>query len=244
MVATAILALIATTVYGVLWRTLDGKNRAEDRADLFAAGREAVMRMADEIERALPPTAGNNNSVYFIGVSGQDTVPNDAVGFVIEVRRDLSAGQRRGGRATVSYQLEQTPDTPGSFVLIRHEELMLDPLAQLQGTMDGQNSLDPNSSQNMDTGPLQSDTAVVDGVAGLRLRYLDPDSGNWTNAWDTTEDVPMGQGLPGLPPVVEIQLFLLDGTGSYVEFSTRIDLPLFALPQATPYPGTVQPPGS
>lgn len=232
MVATAILAIIATTVYGVLWRTIEGKSRAEDRAELFAAGREAVMRMADEVERALPPSAGNN--IWFIGVPGKDAVPNDAVGFVMEVRRDISAMQQRGGRAIISYQLEPMGERQGAFVLIRHEEMVPDPLAQL-GV-----AADPNSGAPLEEAPPpQTDAALVDGVAGMRLRYLNPTSGSWENAWDTTVAPKPNEPTIGLPPVVEIQLFLLDSTGGYVDFSTRVDLPLFTIPK-TPIPGVPQ----
>lgn len=229
MVATAILALLATTVYGVLWRTIEGQSRAESRAELFAAGREAVMRMADELERALPPTLGRE--IWFVGVPGKDTVPNDAVGFVMEVRRDRSALQQRGGRAIVSYQLEPIPDAPKVFMLIRHEELIPDPLAQV--------GVDPTTGDVLaPQEPAVSDASLVDGVAGLRLRYLDPETGSWVNEWDTSAEVMPGQPLRGLPPVVEIQLFLFDGNGNYVDFSTRVDLPLFTMPP-TPVPGGV-----
>ena len=63
LVAVAILGIVMSTVYGVLTRTLLATKRAEARAELFASGREMVMRMADEIEGALPPT----RQVYFVG---------------------------------------------------------------------------------------------------------------------------------------------------------------------------------
>ncbi len=228
LLAITIFAIMATTVYGVLWRTLDGKNRAEERAELFAAGRDAVMRMADDLERALNPSAANRGGVWFIGVPGNDPVPTDQVGFVIDTRRDRSAGGRRGGRTFVSYLLEPMPDMPRAFALLRHEEVLLDPLSQATADMSA-------SEQGATQGALTSDVYLVDRVAGLRLRYLDPQSGSWVNAWDTTMAPQPGQIPPGLPPVVEIQLFLFDNGGGYVDFSTRVDLPLY-VPPPTPGP--------
>lgn len=243
LVATAILAILATSVYGVLWRSLEGKLRAEDRAELFAAGREAVMRMADDLERALPPTAGSNNSVWFIGVPGQGAVPNDAVGLVAEIRRDQTVGSRRGGRAIVSFQLEPVPEVPNTFALVRREELVPDPLGQMMADPTAQ---DPSAGGL----PMAMDTFLLDRVAGLRFRYLDPESGGWVNAWDTTilpPPVPgmVGQPPPiGLPPIVEIQLFVYDSQGAYVDFSTRVDLPLFTVPPTPAMPGQAPPAGS
>lgn len=228
LVAIAIFAIMATTVYGVLWRTLDGKNRAEERAELFAAGRDAVMRMADDLERALAPGTSSRGAVWFIGVPGNEAVPTDQVGFVIDTRRERSAAGRRGGRVFVSYLLEPMPDVPRAYALLRHEEVLLDPLSQA--------TTDSLSNEQATSNPLTSDVYLVDRVAGLRLRYLDPATGSWTNSWDTTTPVQPGQLPPGLPPVVEIQLFLFDNSGGYVDFSTRVDLLLY-VPPPTPGPG-------
>src|ERR1700687_3758256 len=72
MVATAILGIVLTTVYGVLSRAIYAKNHSEERADLYASGRETVLKLADELEGALPPIAGRN--IGFVGVSGTDQV--------------------------------------------------------------------------------------------------------------------------------------------------------------------------
>jgi len=230
LLAITIFAILATTIYGVLGRTLAAKERAESRAELFAAGRDAVMRIADDLERALPPSPTNRSQVWFIGVPGSDTVPNDQVGFVIDLQRERSAGGRRGGRAFVSYLLEPVPDAPKTFALLRHEELLLDPLGQAMAQTE--------TSEESPGDSLINEVYLVDGVAGLRFRYLDPASGSWVNSWDTTAATQPGEPPIPLPPVVEVQLFLFDGSGGYVDFSTRVDLPLFS-PPPTPGPGGV-----
>ncbi len=233
LLAITIFAIFATAIYGVLARTLEGKERAEAKAELFAAGRDAVMRIADDLERALPPLPGNRNQVWLIGVPGNDAVPTDQIGFVMDVRRERSASGRRGGRVFVSYLLEPMPDIPRAFALLRHEELLLDPLAQAMAEGEA-------GAENQDTS-LVNEVYLVDRVAGLRFRYLDPASGEWVNAWDTTAAVQPGEAPVPLPPVVEVQLFLFDDTGGYVDFSTRVDLPLYS-PPPTPAPGGVRAP--
>ena len=117
LVATAILALILMTVYGVLSRALYAKNHSEEHADLYSSGREAVLKMTDEIEGSLPPTAGP--TISFVGIPGTENVPTDAVQFAVVVRRQLGVTQSRGGRAMVSYSLDPVKDTPNLFALVR-----------------------------------------------------------------------------------------------------------------------------
>ena len=56
LLAIVILGLVLATVYGALSRTEDSKRHAEERAELFSSGRQAVLRMASDIEASLPPT--------------------------------------------------------------------------------------------------------------------------------------------------------------------------------------------
>lgn len=218
MVATAILGIVLLTVYGALSRALYAKNHAEDRADLYAAGRETVLKLADELEGALSPKGSN---IWFIGVPGSDRVPTDAVQFYVVIRRVFSTSQGRGGRAQVSYSLDPLKDTPDLYALRRQEQLMTD--APPQAGDQNDDAAEPEQ-------PTVSAAFLIDQVAGLRLRYLDPQNGQWVDSWDTTV-VPSGQqGLPGLPGAVEITLFLADNQGGVNEFGTIVDLPLAILP--------------
>ena len=227
MVATAILGIVLTTVYGVLSRALYAKSHAEDRADLYAAGRETVLKIADELEGALPPTAGRN--IGFIGVAGNDRVPTDAVQFDVVIRRLFSAAQGRGGRALVSYSLDPLKDTPNLYALRRQEQLLTDP------ALEDQNPDDTGSGATDAPAPPAVYAAyLIDQVAGLRLRYLDPQSGEWTDSWDTTAVRPAQQGPASLPGAIEITLFLADGQGGVHDFGTIVDLPLANL---APTPG-------
>jgi prepilin-type N-terminal cleavage/methylation domain-containing protein len=219
MIATAILGIILTTVYGVLSRALYAKNHAEERADLYAAGRETVLKMADELEGALPPTAGNN--IGFIGVAGSGAAPSDAVQFDLVIRRVFSSAQGRGGRGLVSYSLDPLKDTPNLYALRRQEQLLTDP------ALDNGNG-DDTAAEGADVPapPSVSAAYLIDQVAGLRLRYLDPQTGQWTDSWDTTVVRAGQQGPSSLPGAVEITLFLADAQGGVHDFGTIVDLPL------------------
>ena len=226
MVATAILGIVLATVYGVLSRALYAKSHAEERADLYASGREKVLQMADEIEGALPPTAGRG--IGFIGQPGNERVPNDLVQFDLVIRRPQSNGQARGGRALVSYSLDPVKDTPNLYALLRQEQLLTDPAAD---TGNGDNTETDGGDAPQ---PAVTATHLIDQVAGLRFRYVDPLTGQFVDSWDTTTIRSGQQGPPSLPGAVEITLFLADNQGGVHDFTTIVDLPLANL---VPTPG-------
>ena len=232
LVATAILGIILTTVYGVVARTLQTKNRAEARADLYAAGREAILKMAYEVEAALPPTRG---TVWFWGVPGEGRVPTDAVQFMTVIRRQYSAIQNRGGRAKVSYSLDPMPNVPNLFALRRQEELLRPDLSG-EAAADGTDTGTAGSTADEAGAPAPPPVIaahLLDRVAGLRVRYLDPSTGSWTESWDTEGEVRAGDAAPTLPAAVEMVLFLADEDGGVHDFGTIVDLPLANL-QPTP----------
>jgi prepilin-type N-terminal cleavage/methylation domain-containing protein len=221
MIATTILAIIMITVYGVIGRALYAKNHSEERADLYASGREAVLKIADEIEGALPPTAGRN--LGFVGIPGTGRVPTDSVQFDVVVRRLYGTSETRGGRALVSYSLDPIKDTPNLFALRRQEQLLAEPAPQ-----------DPNDPDAPPSEPEVFAAYVLDQIAGLRFRYLDPRTGEWADSWDTTVEPPSGQPPIGLPGAVEITLFLADEDGGVHDFGTIVDIPLANLVPPTP----------
>ena len=223
MIATTILAIVLVTVYGVVARALYAKNHSEDRADLYASGREAALKIADELEGALPPIAGRN--IGFIGTPGTERVPMDSVQFDVVVHRLYGATETRGGRALVSYSLDPIPDTPSLFALRRQEQLLT------EAAPDPGTGNDPDAAP---AAPVVYAAYVLDQVAGLRFRYLDPLTGEWVDSWDTTVQPPPGQPPIGLPGAVEVTLFLADNEGGVHDFGTIVDLPLSNLMPPTP----------
>ena len=224
LVAVGILGIVMSTVYGVLTRTLIATRRAEARAELFASGREMVMRMADEIEGALPP----DRQVYFVGEHRGGTPPTDAIGFYTIVNRVAGAERRMGGLAFVTYVLAESND--GLFGLRRVEELLANAA--------GGGADDPNSAGSMaanegdSSEPTVSAVQLLDRVAGLRFGYIDPETGDLVEEWDTSKAGPDNR-LRNLPAAVSISLFLADEYGGIHDFSTVVDLPLARYPTPT-----------
>jgi len=235
LVATAILGLVMSTVYSVLTRTLMATRRAETRAELFASGREQVMRMADEIESSLPPT----QVVYFVGEHSGGTPPTDRIGFYTVINRTAGADRRLGGLALVTYSLDETQER-GLFALRRQEELIA--TAGAGGVSeDGAGEFEDDSrSANFgaDDGMGAADETVIsavhlmDRVAGMRFGFIDPENGEMVTEWDTSKPGPDNR-LRNLPAAVSITLFLADDRGGIHDFSTIVDLPLARYPTPT-----------
>lgn len=234
LLATAILGIVLLTVYGTVARTIEATTRAGTRADINASGRTTVLKIAEEIEGALPPSAGFE--VGFMGKQGDGSTPTDAVQFTAVIRRLAGVRQIAGGRAIIAYSLDPMENAAGLYALRRHEELLSigAPAAQDDGFLPPTDS--PQAFAEEELGQPEAISAVhlIDRVAGLRLRYYDPQSLDWSEQWDTTQTNTRGE-VPGLPAAVWITLFLADEVGAVHDFSTTVDLPLANI---APTPGT------
>jgi general secretion pathway protein J len=219
LVAITILGILLTTVFGSVSRTIRTKEHAESLARMSSVGREAVLRLADEMEASLSPVRVGN--AVFQGVSGGSGQFLDQVRFAVSSRPPFGPiGMGRGGRVVVTYYLAEQEDLPQTYLLVRSER----PLPRIGETPEEEQSEEETQEIR---------TLVVDNVAGLRLRYLDGDSGQWTEEWDSTTE----EFDRRLPIAVEIALFLYDDNGGVSDFSTIVDLPLSTRPTPTPGPG-------
>jgi len=241
LLAIVILGLVLATVYGALSRTEDSKRHAEERAELFSSGRQAVLRMASDIEASLPPPAGDR--IYFRGTHGSGAAPE--MHFVIMNRGGYGLQRVRPGRVLVVYSLDPLPNRRGQYALRREEYLYSAMLAEADGS--AQPAADTPED---DSAPTAQATFLLDcpnvpnelnlpgscmPVTALTFRYYDETVRDWREEWDSTEDAMLGR----LPSAVEIALVLADENGGEHDFSTIVDLPL-ARGQPTPQPGQAQ----
>ncbi len=233
LVAVAILGIIMTTVYGVLSRTLYSKGYAEDRADMYAAGREAVLKIASDLEAALPPTP--RGEIAFRTLTQSDQPPRDAVQFSINTHSGLGAAVPQSGRATITYSLAPLSDA-NQFFIVRRDEVPI--VAEETGPDDGTDDLQAEEvpTPHPKISFLNDDMDCTDQrfcVVGLRFQYLDGESGQWVADWDsTTED-----HFDKLPVAVQITLYMSDNNGTIHDFGTIADLIMAPSTLPTPTPG-------
>ncbi len=230
LLAVVILGIILVTVYGSLSRTINSKDTAEERAELYASGREAVLKMASEIETAITPLSGDR--VYFRGTAG----PAPTIEFIAMNRGGYGLNRVRPGRVLIAYTLDPVPKRRGIFALRREEHLFAALLAEADGiepVVDEEDEEDPApkaiATYLLDCPDMPNEIDLPGScirIVGLTFRYFDQALGQWTDAWDSTvEDTAMYRRLPS---AVEISLVLADDDGGQFtsDFSTIVDLPL------------------
>ncbi|MBI4516054.1 MAG: prepilin-type N-terminal cleavage/methylation domain-containing protein [Deltaproteobacteria bacterium] len=230
LVAMTILGIILLTVYGALSRALYTKAYAEDRAELYAAGREAVLRIADDLEAALPPRP--RGDLAFHGLSHGERPPVDAVQFSRRTHSGLRPIALQSGRATVTYSLDPLGEGSKAFVLRRDEVPLMTELPEGEEDLAG-DTLEALPTPKATAIYLLDPADCTEGrfcVVGLRFRHLDPITEEWVSQWDSTEK----EQLNRLPAATEVALYLSDSNGAVHDFSTVVDLVLAAASIPTP----------
>lgn len=248
LLAIVILALITATVYGSLARTESSKRIAESRAELYSSGRQALLKMAGDIEAALPPPSGDR--IYFRGTHGDGAAPE--IHLVTMNRGGFGVNRVRPGRVLIVYSLAPLPKRRGQYALLREEYLYKAMLDKADGIEPAEaSSFDENEE---DTAPTEQASLLLEcpdvqddldlpgsclPVTALIFRYFDDTVGDWRDEWDSTID--NGATFGRLPSAVEITMRIADEDGAEHPFYTIVDLPL-AKGQPTPAPpGAGQP---
>jgi prepilin-type N-terminal cleavage/methylation domain-containing protein len=246
LLAMTILGLLLTTVYGSLSRTLRAKEIGEERAELFAAGREAVLRIADDIEGALLPKMCDR--CYFKGIPTGGDPPADRLEFVTMNRGGYGLNRVCPGLVLVRYSLEQLGERRDNLVLRRDE----DSWAELTSEADNVPSIidmlteedQGDRCAKFESRPLlycEGDPGAVRiagsciRVVGLSFRYFDKAIEGFRDEWDSAAMREQGEE-ERIPAAVQIALFLADDRGHFQEFTTVADIPLGRDQPVTPRP--------
>jgi len=212
LVAIAVLAGISIIIYGAfsgMKRSREGVERLQDR---YREGRLAMARMTRELSSAfislhtpiLPSLQVEKTA--FIGTTG---TPADRVDFDSFANRRIDRNSHVSDQCELSYFGSQDPDSPGVTDLVRRISTTLD--------------MDPRKGGHVEV--LATDIDL------FKLQYLDPQSGNWVDTWDTTQGV---TGQPArLPVQVKIVLVLNGGEREgydrgqgTIRLVTKVDLPI------------------
>jgi prepilin-type N-terminal cleavage/methylation domain-containing protein len=240
LLAMMIAGILLTTVYGAVSRTLGSKQMAEERAELYASGREAVLKMASEIEGALvpDPDTGVTNLFQGAGGGGRDSF----VQFITMDRGGFGASNLRPGRIIVDYFLDPLPEHRGLFTLFRRQQwfqalLVAEGLAPLPVEMEQEDAaLQPVAIPILDcpAGALEMNLpGSCIRVVSLDFGFYDVDGSRY-DEWSSVRD-DGGAQFNRLPAAVAITLVLADERGVEHGFETVVDIPL-AKGQPTPGP--------
>lgn len=167
LVASAILSLVLAAVYGVFSQTLSSKRFVEDRAERARAARIALLRIGEDLQSALPPTA---SYLRFVGETRLSReYPEDTLSFTTLTRTASTNRVPEGDLNTIGYALEPDPTDITQKQLVRRVRF----------------SLATESRSAEETAPL------LPQVRGLRFRFFN--GRNWQQDWkpeNTQEGLP------------------------------------------------------
>lgn len=189
LVAIVVLSLISVLIYSAfssMKRSREGIERVDDR---YREGRLAMARMTRELQSAYISLHAPINSALlvqktaFIGSTG---TPADRLDFDSFSNRRLDRNSHVSDQCELSYFGSSNPDLSGVTDLARRVSTTLD--------------LDPKKGGRVEV--LATDIDLFD------LQYLDPQTGNWVDTWDTTQSV---TGQPARLPVQVRILLVLNG---------------------------------
>ncbi len=242
LLAVFIFGFISLTVYGVLSRAIHARIVGEERAELYAMGRETLLKIADDLEGALLPSYQSGRNDFF----GEA----ESVLFVAMNRGGYGQGRVRPGRVRINYALV-TSDDQDYPALIRREEDYQHVLDEADGVtrQEDDTRFDLDDTNDVEV-PIESTVALLEcppgaelsglpgscaRVAGMRFRFYDDAFEEYREYWEVFEEGGATEGR--LPAAVEIVLVLLDENGGEHEFHTVVDLPLA---RANPTPGELE----
>jgi general secretion pathway protein J len=212
LVAIVVLSLISVLIYSAfssMKRSREGIERVDDR---YREGRLAMARMTRELQSAYISLHAPINSALliqktaFIGSTG---TPADRLDFDSFSNRRLDRNSHVSDQCELSYFGSPNPDLSGVTDLARRVSTTLD--------------LDPKKGGRVEV--LATDIDLFD------LQYLDPQSGNWIDTWDTTQSV---TGQPARLPVQVRILLVLNGGSRQgesrgqrpIRLITKVSLPI------------------
>jgi general secretion pathway protein J len=211
LVAVAVLALITVVIYSAFAGLANSKHGITRVNDRYREGRGAMQRITQDLQSAylslhkpIDPSVQTSQTV-FIGKAGSRAARLDFASFAF---RRFDRDAHESDQAEVSYFESEDPNEPGVYDLVRRISPRID--------------LEPTTGGRVDV--LATDIELFD------IGFLDPSTGNWVDAWDTTQ----ATGQPDrLPLQVRFTLVLnggrrsrSDGDREPLRFTSKVDLPM------------------
>ncbi|MDP2314458.1 MAG: type II secretion system protein GspJ [Pseudomonadota bacterium] len=182
VVALAVFALIASLTFGTISSALNTRDILEADDTVNQSARIAISRIRRDLSLAYLTTNTSAVNTYQTVFVAQDGNP-DRLWFASLAHQRLYRGARESDQTEITYWTEDDPDTDGAMVLLRREGPRIDNYPERDGSI----------------APLAYD------VKAFTIRYLDPQTNEWREEWDT-----LGADTPNrLPRAAEVTLTLL-----------------------------------
>jgi general secretion pathway protein J len=184
LVSLGVMAMISLMIYGAFDSMGRGRRGEALRSDRARQGRDAVDRIAREIQSAfismhqpLSPALQTRMTAFIATNSAQ----YDRVDFSSFAHRRVERDAKESDQSEIGYFVVKDPDVEGKMDLVRREQAPID--------------FDPKRGGIVNV--------LAEDVESFDLKYLDPMTGTWVESWDSTQ---LAQQLNRLPTEVRIEL--------------------------------------
>jgi len=215
LVALAVLAMIGVLLYGT-FDSLNHQRKAESlRGDRARQGRQAILRMTREIQSAFLSLHNPANvalQTRVVAFIGQNAQPYDRLDFQAFAHRRIEANSHESDQAEIGYFASPDPDVDGKMDLVRREQTPADMDAKKGGVVE----------------------VLCEDIDSFDVRYLDPQTSQWVETWDTTQALGQQNRLPLEVRITLVLRHLPAGLDS--TYTTKFMMPMqqplsFGIPQ-------------
>jgi general secretion pathway protein J len=186
MVSVVILAMIALLIYGAFDSMARGKKAEGMRTDRAREGREAMLRITRELSGAFLSMHNPQNAALITRTTAfvaSSSANFDRVDFSTFAHRRFEKDAKESDQCEVGYFVVRDPEVSEKMDLVRREQTPIDMEPKRGGVVN----------------------VLAENVEEFDLRYLDPQTGQWVDSWDTTQV----SGQPGrLPLEIRVTLVL------------------------------------
>jgi general secretion pathway protein J len=205
MVSLGIMAMISLLIYGAFDSMSRGRRGEALRADRARQGRDAVERIAREIQSAFLSMHTPLNPALITrttGFVGENSSQYDRLDFTGFAHRRVLKESKESDQAELGYFVVPDPEVDGKMDLVRREQAPIDLDFKRGGVVN----------------------VLAEDVERFDLRYLDPLTGQWLDTWDSTTPTGQQNRLP-LEVRIELELKPVRNTPAF-RYVTKVMMPM------------------
>jgi general secretion pathway protein J len=196
MIAVSILGLIGMLTFGTFSRAVNGRERAEEITEYYHGVRQAMTRMAHEIEMAYVSThhdcAEPRTKTIFATKNASGGMRLDFTAFT---HFKVTADANESDEEELSYFIDTDPDDPKKKALIRRSQSRID-LTPREGGVE---------------------QVLAHNVSKLEFEFYDAKVDKTSDEWDTSNLDTRDR----MPLFVTIKLWAVNPRGKEEQFTTR-----------------------
>jgi len=205
LVSLGIMSMISLLIYGAFDSMSRGRRGEQLRADRARQGRDAVERIAREVQSAFLSMHTPTNQALVTrttGFYGQNSTQFDRLDFTSFAHRRIMKDARESDQAEIGYFVVKDPEVDGKMDLVRREQAPIDYDFKKGGVVN----------------------VLAEDVEKFDIRYLDPMTGQWVDTWDSTQMMMQFNRLP-LEVRIELELKPVRNSPPF-RYVTKVMMPM------------------